>query len=110
MTAADARPYFLALEKKLAAAIDDGEKALLLNRELEAWEGRLRRLELWAATADHGEPNPFHPPLDAWTCSRIILALAGLLAAVRDKIKARIAAAEAAINYRPHHSDQRDSA
>jgi hypothetical protein len=93
--AAEIVALFAALERNLARLPSDGDRAVYVNLQIEAWEGRERAMERWAHRHPRGE-NLFAP----WTAFSVAIVLArlgALHAALIDKIRTSIACATAAL-------------
>lgn len=91
---ADIAFYFRHVEYDLDH-LDDGLKATYINHQIERFERFEARLEAWAMEQDG--PHPFKAPLDAFICTTIMLRLRAKLDAVEERIRRRIAAANAVI-------------
>jgi hypothetical protein len=100
------RADFIArVDRHLATLTDDGDKATFLNGCLDKVEKNFRKLSDWAAAAD-GTPNPLGDGVNAFDLNDTIIEVHARLLQVRERIRARITDAEAAIPPLPYVHDR----
>jgi hypothetical protein len=84
--------YFARVDAQLAATVDNGARAVLLNGQIDRWENLMQRLLAWSQDLHRG-PNPVGPNATAWDVNETINGLCIRLARVEQAARDQIAEA-----------------